>query len=310
MKKRIFSLIVNFICIGSAYSSSLVYVPEKFDPKTASVLVVVHGCLQTPETIATGTGWNQKADQNNWVIIYPQVPTGSNPIDCWNWYLPENQSSKSGQLASIRADLKAWKNRLSLENRPVFILGFSSGAATVSGMLACFPSDFSAGAIHSGPSYGLATNLEEGEAVLKHGPTQKPLFRICNPANFKKPVMIVHGSLDQIVNPVNVKMIVSDFLSHASAVSEQTSEANGLKYKIRSYAVNGNLAGRTVIVDGLPHAWSGYTNNLRHHQLLGPKGKIPTHIPFFSALGPSSTDMIFEFFESVKYGLDCGSPQP
>jgi len=299
MIKIVFSILVT-IFAHSAYAASFVYVPEKFSAKSARVLVVIHGCLQTPESMALGTGFNRKADQNNLVVIYPQVPSGSNPIDCWSWYEPENQTALSGQLLSVRKEIQSWKKRLNIENAPVFATGISSGAATVAGLLACFPNDFAGGAIHSGPSYGLASNLKDGDEALKHGLNHAPATRACNPRDFKKPLLVIQGSADAVVKPVNVQTIVSDFLSHASRSAVETGEANGLKYAIDSYQANGRVVGRIVRVEGLGHAWGGYAENLRHTSLLGPSGKIPTSLPFFSTQGPNSTSLILDFFNSIE----------
>lgn len=298
MVKHLFYALL-FLSAHLLHASALVYVPENFNPATARVVVVIHGCYQTPESMALGTGWNQKADQNNLVMIYPQVPTGSNPIDCWNWYLPENQNAKVGQLSIIHGEIENWKSRLKIEKAPVFVTGISSGAATVSGLLACFPADFRAGAIHSGLSFGLASNLRDAEDILKNGVKQIPASRACSPSNFKKPVMVIHGSADKVVNPVHVQTLVEDFLGHAIRTTTDSGAANGLKYTTENYIANGRFAGRVVMVEGLEHAWAGHVENLRHPYVLGPGGKFPTHVPFFSAQGPSSTNLIWEFFNSV-----------
>lgn len=280
--------------------AALIYIPQKLDISRAKVIVVIHGCLQSPESMALGTGWNQKADQHNLVILYPQVPSGSNALDCWSWYLPENQQDKTGQLALIREEIATWKKRLNIGKAPVFVAGISSGAATTAGLMACFPNEFIAGAIHSGPSYGLAASLKAGEELLKSGASSEPIKRPCDPKNFKKPVMIIQGEADQVVNPKNVNLIASDFLSHASRGEMKTRQANDLKYQSEDYLYQGQLAGRIVRIEGLGHSWAGYKENLRHSEILGPNGKIPTQVPFFSSQGPSATNMIFEFFESVR----------
>ena len=59
----------------------------------------MHGCLQHKGKIgnvfADKTGYNQVADENNIIIIYPQATSSvalSNPNGCWDWwgYINEN----------------------------------------------------------------------------------------------------------------------------------------------------------------------------------------------------------------------------
>lgn len=294
-------LIAGLIFSSQVYASTLAYVPEKLNKKSAQILVVIHGCLQTPESMALGTGWNQVADQNNLVILYPKVPAGSHPLDCWSWYLPENQNRKSGQLKFLKDQVSEWKRRLEISKAPVMVVGLSSGGAIAAGLLACFPNDFAAGAIHSGPSYGLASTVEEGEKIITLGPEENlKVSRECNSSQFKKPIIVVQGKADTKVNPKNVKRLVSDFLSHAVAKNAESREAGGVKYSVEDYTVDGKLVGRVVLIEGLGHAWAGSTQNLPHASILGPKGKAPTVIPFFTDIGPSSTNLILDFFSSVS----------
>ncbi|XP_072006642.1 poly(3-hydroxybutyrate) depolymerase-like [Engystomops pustulosus] len=53
--------------------------------------IVFHGCLQAREKLgdkyARYTGYNQVADLNNFIILYPQAKSNmSNPNGCWDWW--------------------------------------------------------------------------------------------------------------------------------------------------------------------------------------------------------------------------------
>ena len=53
--------------------------------------LVMHGCLQNREKIgniyAKYSGYNQVADLNNIIIVYPQAKSSFllNPNACWDW---------------------------------------------------------------------------------------------------------------------------------------------------------------------------------------------------------------------------------
>ncbi len=264
------------------------------------MIVVIHGCLQSAESMALGSGWNQIAEKNNLVVFYPQAPEGSNPVGCWNWFLPENQRADSGQLKNIMDEIASLKKMLQIEKAPLYATGISSGAATVAGLLACYPHDFSAAALHSGPSYGLAQSYLEGEKILKEGPPDtKATSSFCHPRDFSGSLLVIQGSADKVVNPKNAQRIMTDFIgTSSSATAKPMPEENGLKFSTSFYE-RGSTRGQLVMIEGLPHAWSGFAGNLKYAQFVGPGRPFgPTQIPFFSEQGPSATNMIWDFFDS------------
>src|SRR3954466_15007867 len=48
------------------------YVPAKYDGvRKLPLVVMLHGCGQNPETFAAGTGMNQIADREGFLVLYP-----------------------------------------------------------------------------------------------------------------------------------------------------------------------------------------------------------------------------------------------
>lgn len=300
--KKIYSCIfaLALLLISKVTFAALVYTPSNFKKDHAKIIVVIHGCLQSAESMALGTGWNQIADKNNLMVVYLQAPNGTNPLGCWNWYLPENQRKDSGQLKMARDEIKAIQQVWKIKNTEVYLTGISSGAATVAGLLACFPNEFTAAGIHSGPSYGLAQTLEEGEKVLKGGPPATQSKASCRPEEFKGSVLVIQGTADTVVNPLHAKRIIADFMKDAEAGTAKELNSGALVYSVTDYVSQSHRKGRLVSVTGLGHAWSGFAENLRYPELLGPKAKIPTVLPFFTDMGPSATNLIWDFFREVS----------
>jgi len=80
--------------------------------------VAVHGCSQSSEFVgdafAVGTGFNEWAEANAMLVLYPQVASSKiapmNPYGCWDWwgYTDENYATREGlQVAVIKATLDA-----------------------------------------------------------------------------------------------------------------------------------------------------------------------------------------------------------
>lgn len=298
ISQRHFAIALAPFLIAASAHGALVYTPAKFEAATAKMVVVIHGCLQSPESMALGAGWNQLADANNFVVVYPRVPEGSNPMDCWSWYLPENQKKDSGQLKLIMDEITSVKQGLKLKSPDVFLAGISSGGAMVSGLLACYPGEFKAGAIHSGPSYAVAGDLKEGEKALRDGPSATAPAGSCKPHDFKGSVLVVQGTLDVVVNPKNARRVISDFVGTAEESSTKDLQEGGLRYTVADFKSEKGAKGRLVMVHGLGHTWAGSDANLKFSSLLGSKGKMPTVIPFFTGTGPSSTNLIWDFLRT------------
>jgi hypothetical protein len=93
-------------------SIGFVYVPRNCENGALCKLhIALHGCLQGRYKIGTvfaeNTGFNQVADANDIIILYPQATSSlmSNPNGCWDWwgYINSNYANKNGpQMAAIK----------------------------------------------------------------------------------------------------------------------------------------------------------------------------------------------------------------
>lgn len=91
------------------------YVPQSCSSTGArcKIHVAMHGCVQAAESVDnqfySKTGYNNWADSNNILVLYPQVNKSTrpyNPQGCWDWwgYTGKNYAFKSGpQMKAIQA---------------------------------------------------------------------------------------------------------------------------------------------------------------------------------------------------------------
>jgi poly(3-hydroxybutyrate) depolymerase len=92
-----------------------VYVPKSCTAGGAAckVHVAIHGCQQSAKVVGndfySDTGYNNWADSNNLLVLYPQVNASDipyNPKGCWDWvgYTGPNYALKAGvQMSAIKA---------------------------------------------------------------------------------------------------------------------------------------------------------------------------------------------------------------
>ena len=55
------------------------------------IVVMLHGCTQSPEDFARGTAMNKLADELGFFVAYPRQTETANPQRCWNWFRPGDQ---------------------------------------------------------------------------------------------------------------------------------------------------------------------------------------------------------------------------
>lgn len=292
---------INFL-FASVAQASLIFKSSNFDPKDAQMLVVIHGCLQTPESMAMGTSLNSLLKDQNVLIYYPQVPQDTHPIDCWSWFLPENQSANSGQLYKLKNEINTVQKDHKLKIQKFHVIGISSGAIVASGLTACFPNQVLNLGIHSGTTYGLAQSEEDAQKILKEGPPKKlSHLRQCDPKNYSGQIFIAQGLSDQVVNQKHAPFIVKDFFGDELVEKREEAESNGLLFSRISYVTPNNqtnTAARAVVilVRGLGHAWSGANLNIKHSKYIGPNTLNPQTIPFFSNKGPNASEFFLKEF--------------
>ena len=293
--KWFFLFVVIPFCFAEASS---IYIPENYFPKTAKVVVVIHGCLQSAESMSLGTGFNKVADQKNLVIIYPQVKTNSNYFDCWNWFLQKNQLKNSGQLNQIHKKIESILENLSLTKAPRFVVGMSSGGASAAGLIACFPDSFQGAALVSSPSYGSARNPYELEKVLKNGPSVSHVTKeACSTKSYSGKLLVAHGKADPVVNYKHALRSIKQFLPKKLNEQIDNKFVNERETSITHYSHSTKVKGLFVLIDNFEHAWPGYRDNIRKANFVGPLAKTPTTVPFFDLYGPNITKMIVSFFD-------------
>lgn len=267
------------------------YVPEHLPP-SAPLVVVLHGCTQTAADYDIGAGWSRLADEQGFVLLYPEQQRSNNPNLCFNWFVPADIRRDEGEAASIRQMIEALVRRFALDRRRIFVTGLSAGGAMAGVMLATYPEVFAGGAIIAGLPYGCARTVPQalkqmkGQGVVGEHELQTRLRAASAHAGPWPTLSIWQGDADTVVVPANAEAIIGQW-REVHGVGRQpgrTEQANSYTRRVWSDA-----SGREVI-EAYTIAGMGHGTPLR---VGGPDG-LGRAAPFMLDVGISSTRRIAE----------------
>lgn len=170
------------------------------------LVVLLHGCGQSGESLAKQSGFLKAATAKNFSLLVPQQVKSNNMQLCFNWFSEVDQQGQAGELQSIVNMITT--TQAETQASSVFIAGLSAGGAMVSNLLTFHPELVTAGAVISGIGYPCANTLIKAISCMKNGPAEpaaqfaKALQPILKGKTRPKLSLFV-GAQDKIVAPQN-----------------------------------------------------------------------------------------------------------
>jgi poly(hydroxyalkanoate) depolymerase family esterase len=232
------------------------FIPSRYQERPLPLVVMLHGCTQSPDDFAAGTRMNFIAEDQNCFVVYPAQPRRANQAKCWNWFRAADQQRGSGEPSLIAGITREIINDYSVDPRRVYIGGLSAGGAAAAVMGATYDDLYAAIGIHSGLACGVATDLPSALAAMKQGGSRHNAFS----GSTVVPTIIFHGDRDRTVHPNNGRQILDESVRTMATQKEVH----------RGQVPGGHTYTRTVLSDargrgmlehwnihGAGHAWSG-----------------------------------------------------
>ena len=78
------------------------FIPSRSQGQPLPLVVMLHGCTQSPDDFAAGTRMNFLAEEQNCFVVYPEQPSGANQAKCWNWFRTGDQQPRRRRALADR----------------------------------------------------------------------------------------------------------------------------------------------------------------------------------------------------------------
>jgi poly(hydroxyalkanoate) depolymerase family esterase len=273
---------------------------------------MLHGCTQDPNAFADAAEMDAIAEENGFVVIYPEQPASVTPTKCWQWWDTAHQSRDGGEpkeLADATAAIGAAKG---VDPQHVYVAGISAGGAMTSILGATYPDRFAAIGVVAGLEYKATTNFGGVlQASSQGGPdpaTQADVMRAAMGTRARPvPAIVFQGTSDSVVAKVNGEQVAASWLGvgvrelGAQAIESpaSTSVTDGYPFTWSPHVVkskNGASIVELYMIDGLGHAWPG-----------GKAGGS-----YSDPKGPKASRALWGFFKgrTIAAPLDVPAPKP
>jgi poly(hydroxyalkanoate) depolymerase family esterase len=249
----------------------------------APLVVAVHGCQTTADTEQKITLYDQLAEKNGFVVLYPDVNAderaAQGPIaNCWRFYDPASLKRDSGDAGAIADMTRAVMKSHAIDRERTYIVGVSAGGLMATTMAVQYPEVFAAIGIVESAAYGDAACFTTGTGLpvetsaqmafdaMGSGARVVPLFVIGSTGDQAFPAPCAHKALEQGLRTNN--LVVSGKqtapIALAPAATGSVQVTGGRAYTVSTDRdPDGCLIGEKTIIDGMPHAWPGGTTDDR-----------------------------------------------
>jgi poly(hydroxyalkanoate) depolymerase family esterase len=242
------------------------YIPSQYRGQPLPLIVMLHGCTQSPEDFAVGTRMNPGAERRNCFVAYPAQPASANPSKCWNWFRPGDQARGKGEPALIAGLTRDVMREYSIDEDRVYAAGLSAGAAAAAVLASAYPDLYAAIGVHSGLACGVASDVPSAFAAMRQSRApagcrvgSKPSVQ----SGYSRivPAIVFHGDRDTTVHPGNSDQVIAQLGETIRGLATTVEHGQSPGGRAYSRILHRDSSGKAVfeqwVVHGAGHAWSG-----------------------------------------------------
>jgi len=241
------------------------YIPSGYRGQALPLVVMLHGCTQSPDDFAAGTRMNLIAEEQTCLVVYPAQPSEANAAKCWNWFRPSDQRRGQGEPSLIAGITRQVMRDYSVDPQRVYIGGLSAGAAAAAAavMGATYPDLYAAICVHSGLAWGAANDIPSAFAAMRQGElsasSRSGDISAVLEHGSAVPTIVFHGDRDNTVHPRNGDHVIAQKRTTNLQKNMHRGRVPGGHAYTRT--IHTDASGRAILehweIHGAGHAWSG-----------------------------------------------------
>jgi poly(hydroxyalkanoate) depolymerase family esterase len=247
------------------------YVPSGYNEQPLPLVVMLHGCTQTPDDFAAGTRMNDLAEEATFLVAYPAQAQTANISKCWNWFSPADQQRDQGEPSLLAGITRQIMRDFRVAPGRAYIAGLSAGGAAAAIMGATYPDLYAAIGVHSGLACGAASDVPSAFAAMRQGRSE--VGKGNGGAGRVVPTIVFHGDRDTTVNPINGDQVIAQSKAATKLRTAVTTgkAPGGLHYTCTVQTdENGQSILEQWVLHGAGHAWSGGSTAGSYTEPRGP----------------------------------------
>ncbi|HEY0493227.1 MAG TPA: PHB depolymerase family esterase [Candidatus Dormibacteraeota bacterium] len=264
------------------------FVPSGSSGGSLPLVVMLHGCSQTSRDFAIGTRMDELAEEQGFLVAYPDQPRSANIAKSWNWFRDSDQRRNRGEPSILAGLTRQVMDDFDVDPARVYIAGLSSGGAAAAVMALAYPDIYAAVGIHSGLACGSARSMSAAISAMRRGSSVRP-----RQATHPVPTIVFHGDCDRTVSPVNGDQAFTQARPDAglnTSVMEGRSSGGMAYTRTILTQPERRWASERWVLHGAGHAWAGGDPVGSHTDPAGPN---------------ASREMLRFFMSHTKDDVSC-----